>query len=57
MANKIIILGAGYAGVEAALTLYRKKRKADDLEITLIDRNDVKLLLIEALPRILGNLK
>jgi len=27
MAHKVLILGAGYAGIEAALTLHKKKRK------------------------------
>lgn len=39
MAKKVYILGAGYAGVEAALTLYKKKKKKDDTEIYVIDRN------------------
>ncbi len=54
MAKKIIILGAGYAGVEAALTLQRKKRKSDDLEIVLIDKNSYHTLLTE-LHEVAGN--
>jgi len=46
MAKRIVIVGAGYAGVEAALKLYKKGRK-DDIEITLIDRNPYHTLLTE----------
>lgn len=38
MAKKILILGAGYAGIEAALTLHKKKKKTDDIEIHIINR-------------------
>ncbi len=44
--SKIVIVGAGYAGVEAALRL-NKKGKKKDLEITLIDRNPYHTLLTE----------
>ncbi len=54
MAEKIVILGAGYAGIEAALTLYKKKRKEDGLEIVLIDRNAFHTLLTE-LHEVAGN--
>lgn len=54
MAEKIVILGAGYAGVEAALTLYRKKKTEDGLEIVLIDRNVYHTLLTE-LHEVAGN--
>jgi NADH dehydrogenase len=54
MAEKIFVLGAGYAGVEAALTLYKKKRAEDGLEIVMIDRNDFHTLLTE-LHEIAGN--
>lgn len=46
MPKKVLILGGGYAGVEAALTL-SKKKKRNDVEITLIDRNDYHTLLTE----------
>ena len=38
MAKKVLIVGAGYAGIEAALTLNKKKKK-DDIQITLVDKN------------------
>jgi len=46
MPKQVIILGGGYAGVETALTLSKKKKK-EDIEITLIDRNDYHTLLTE----------
>ncbi|NSW90834.1 MAG: FAD-dependent oxidoreductase [Firmicutes bacterium] len=46
MSTKIVILGAGYAGIKAALTLYKKKEK-DDIEITVIDKNPYHTLLTE----------
>lgn len=54
MSEKIVILGAGYAGIEAAMTLYRKKAEKCGLEITLIDRNPYHTLLTE-LHEIAGN--
>ena len=54
MAKKVVILGSGYAGIEAALTLYKKKKKADDLEITVIDKNPYHTLLTE-LHEVAGN--
>ncbi len=53
MAKKAVIVGAGYAGIEAALTLNKKNRK-EDLEITLIDKNDYHTLLTE-LHEVAGN--
>ncbi|MHC1695280.1 MAG: NAD(P)/FAD-dependent oxidoreductase [Eubacteriales bacterium] len=53
MPTKVLILGGGYAGVEAALTL-NKKKKQDDLEITVIDKNDYHTLLTE-LHEVAGN--
>lgn len=53
MTKKIAIVGAGYAGVEAALYLNRKGKK-DDLEITLIDKNPYHTLLTE-LHEVAGN--
>jgi NADH dehydrogenase len=53
MPKKVLILGGGYAGVEAALTLSKKKKK-DDIEITLIDRNTYHTLLTE-LHEVAGN--
>ena len=38
MSKKVLIVGAGYAGIEAALTLNKKEEK-DRIDITLIDKN------------------
>ena len=46
MPKKVLIVGAGYAGVEAALKL-NKRAKKDDLEITLVDKNPYHTLLTE----------
>lgn len=54
MPQRVIILGAGYAGVEAALTLHKKKKKGDDFEIFLIDKNPYHTLLTE-LHEVAGN--
>lgn len=51
--KKVVIVGAGYAGVKAALTLNKKKKK-DELEITLIDKHDYHTLLTE-LHEVAGN--
>lgn len=53
MAKKVLVIGAGYAGVEAALTLNKKKKK-DNIEITLIDKNPYHTLLTE-LHEVAGN--
>jgi len=53
MGRKVVILGAGYAGVAAALYLNRKKKK-DDIDITIIDRNPYHTLLTE-LHEVAGN--
>ncbi|MGL5414049.1 MAG: FAD-dependent oxidoreductase [Clostridium sp.] len=47
MSTKIVILGAGYAGVHAAKKLGRKYKKRDDVEITLIDKNPYHTLMTE----------
>ncbi len=54
MGKKILILGAGYAGVEAALELHKKRRKEDDIEISIIDKNSYHTLLTE-LHEVAGN--
>jgi len=54
MSNRVIVLGAGYAGVEAALTLHKKKKKNDDIEIILIDKNPFHTFLTE-LHEVAGN--
>lgn len=46
MSKKVVIVGAGYAGIEAALKL-NKKGKKDGLEITILDRNPFHTLLTE----------
>ncbi len=47
MSRKIVIVGAGYAGIETALYLQRKKKKKEDLSITIIDKNSYHTLLTE----------
>lgn len=42
--KKVVIVGAGYAGIEAALTLNKSK---SDIEIILIDKNPYHTLLTE----------
>jgi len=54
MSKNIYILGAGYAGIEAALTLSKKIKKTDDINIHLIDRNTYHTLLTE-LHEVAGN--
>lgn len=45
--KKIVILGAGYAGVQSAKLLSKKFKKDDSIEITIIDRNPYHTLLTE----------
>lgn len=45
--KKIVILGAGYAGVEAAKVLNKKFKKDNNVEITLINANPYHTLLTE----------
>ncbi len=45
--RKIVILGGGYAGIEAARKLYKKFRKDESVEITIIDRNTYHTLMTE----------
>ncbi|HEX2925947.1 MAG TPA: NAD(P)/FAD-dependent oxidoreductase [Ruminiclostridium sp.] len=47
MSRNILIVGAGYAGIETALYLQRKKKKKDDINITIIDKNSYHTLLTE----------
>lgn len=50
MGKKLVIVGAGYAGILTAKKLERKIRKAkmqDDIEITIIDRNPFHTMLSE----------
>jgi len=54
MKNRVVVFGAGYAGIETALTLYKKKKKEDNVEITIIDKNPYHTLLTE-LHEVAGN--
>ncbi|WP_042275850.1 FAD-dependent oxidoreductase [[Clostridium] dakarense] len=47
MSTKIVILGAGYAGVHAAKKLAKKYKKNNEVEITLIDKNPYHTLMTE----------
>ncbi len=47
MPTKIVILGAGYAGIHAAKKLAKKYKKNDEIEITLIDKNPYHTLMTE----------
>ncbi|MFT9496705.1 FAD-dependent oxidoreductase [Anaerosolibacter sp.] len=51
--KRVVVLGAGYAGVDAALTLH-KKLKNDDVSISIIDKNNRHTLLTE-LHEVAGN--
>ncbi len=52
--KKIVVLGAGYGGIEAALDLHRRTRKRNDISITIIDKNHYHTLLTE-LHEVAGN--
>ncbi len=52
--KKIVVLGAGYGGIEAALDIYRHSRKEKNIEITIIDKNEYHTLLTE-LHEVAGN--
>ncbi len=45
--TRVLVLGGGYGGVQAAKTLHRKLGKRRDVEITLIDRNPFHTLMTE----------
>ncbi|AFG36189.1 NAD(P)/FAD-dependent oxidoreductase [Spirochaeta africana] len=45
--KRIVILGGGYGGVEAAKKLYKKFKKKKHIEITLIDKNPYHTLMTE----------
>lgn len=47
MSKKIVILGAGYAGVHAAKKLAKHYKRNDDVEITIIDRHPYHTLMTE----------
>ena len=46
-AKKILILGGGYSGIEAAKKLAKHYRKRDDISITLIDKRPYHTLMTE----------
>lgn len=54
MSKKVLIFGAGYAGIETALTLQKRKKTSDDIEISIIDKNSYHTLLTE-LHEVAGN--
>ncbi len=45
--KKIVILGGGYAGIEAAKKLAKKFKKEKNIDITLIDKNPFHTLMTE----------
>jgi NADH dehydrogenase len=45
--TRIVVLGGGYAGVETAKQLYKKYKRNEHIEITLIDRNPYHTLMTE----------
>jgi NADH dehydrogenase len=45
--KKIVILGGGYAGIEAAKKLSKRYKKNENVEITLIDKNTYHTLMTE----------
>lgn len=45
--TRIVIVGAGYGGVQAAKVLGKKLKKNDSIDITLIDKNPYHTLLTE----------
>ncbi len=47
MEKKIVIVGAGYAGILAAKKLARKFKKRNDVSITIIDKNPFHTMLTE----------
>jgi len=46
-AKRIVILGGGYGGVHAAKRLYKKFKRREDVQITLIDKNPYHTLMTE----------
>ena len=45
--TRVVVLGAGYAGVEAAKQLHKIFKRDDSVEITLIDKNPYHTLMTE----------
>ncbi|MCX8128998.1 MAG: FAD-dependent oxidoreductase [Clostridia bacterium] len=54
MPKKVLIFGAGYAGIEAALALHKRKKNSDEIEISIVDKNSYHTLLTE-LHEVAGN--
>lgn len=47
MTKKVMIIGAGFAGVKAALTFAKKARLSDDVEVTIINKNSVHTMITD----------
>lgn len=47
MRNKIVVVGAGYAGILTAKKLAKKFKRNDDVSITIIDKNPFHTMLTE----------
>ncbi|MFO7611596.1 MAG: NAD(P)/FAD-dependent oxidoreductase [Clostridia bacterium] len=47
MSSKIVIVGAGYAGILTAKKLAKKFKKSTDVSITIIDKNPYHVMLTE----------
>ena len=47
MEKRIVIIGAGYAGILAAKKLAKKTKKMNDVSITIIDKNPFHTMLTE----------
>ena len=47
METKIVIIGAGYAGILTAKKLAKKFKKNNDVNITIIDKNPFHTMLTE----------
>lgn len=45
--TRIVVLGGGYGGVEAAKKLYKQHKRNKNIEITLIDKNPYHTLMTE----------
>ena len=45
--TRIVVLGGGYGGVHVAKKLYKRYKRRDDIEITLIDKNPYHTLMTE----------
>jgi NADH dehydrogenase len=52
--KRVVVLGAGYGGIEAALDIHRHSKRRDDISITIIDKNQYHTLLTE-LHEVAGN--